>query len=87
MSSTAEASPTQEQSEHEDLIKQYTLTEKLSSPPPTPYEGAGRLGVGSGRVRVGFVHGPTLPITRAGTRARVRLAIWGKVSAKSGKVS
>ncbi len=34
-------SPTQEQPEHEDLIKRYTPIEKLSSPPSTPYKGAG----------------------------------------------
>ncbi len=41
--------------------------------------------LGSGSGRVGFVHGPTLPTTRAGTRTRVGLAIMGKVRARAQK--
>ena len=37
-------SPTQEQPKHENLIKRYTPIEKLSSPPSTPYKGAGKRG-------------------------------------------
>lgn len=50
--STAGASPIQEQPEHGDLIKRYTITEKLPSPPLTPYGGLGGWRAGRGESRV-----------------------------------
>ena len=42
MPSIARPFPAQEKLEHKDLIKRYTLTEKLLSPLLTLYKGAGR---------------------------------------------